>query len=282
MATPVLPSDNLLNGAYEARGVGFVRTSIGLLRLWRRGLGFLKDWKIYADFLSGDYQRHNIARLQHLASLGLPISGKRILELGAGIGDHTIFYLHRNCRVLAIEGRARSASVLKKRLGIDVRVLDLDGQFDAISSLGEFDFVHCYGLLYHLKNPEALIQRVAKNPATLLLETCVSHDYESVLNSTGEPTAIPSQAIHGVGCRPSRSWVFETLRQYYKFVYATKTQPNHREFPLDWSVVPPGQSQLARAVFVASHSSIENEWLTPFLPVKQQLLSDELIANRAT
>jgi len=41
------------------------------------------------DFHSVGYLRHNARRLEHLNSLGLDISGRSVLELGAGIGDHT-------------------------------------------------------------------------------------------------------------------------------------------------------------------------------------------------
>src|SRR5690242_1107048 len=75
-----------------------VRHQASLLWTGRR---VAASWTLYAEFLSPAYQQHNVARLQHLDSLGLPVCGKRVLELGAGVGDHTIFYLHRNCKVLA-------------------------------------------------------------------------------------------------------------------------------------------------------------------------------------
>lgn len=46
-------------------------------------------------FHSYDYLRHNARRLEHLASLGLPITGRSVLEVGAGIGDHSHFYIDR-------------------------------------------------------------------------------------------------------------------------------------------------------------------------------------------
>jgi len=51
-------------------------------------------------FLSYHYQRHNQRRLEHLASLGLDIAGCTVLEVGAGIGDHTSFFLDRGCEVV--------------------------------------------------------------------------------------------------------------------------------------------------------------------------------------
>jgi hypothetical protein len=58
--------------------------SSGLMEAQRRSLGL---------FHSPDYIRHNARRLEHLASLRLPIHDATVLEIGAGIGDHTTFYL---------------------------------------------------------------------------------------------------------------------------------------------------------------------------------------------
>lgn len=80
-------------------------------------------------FYSSYYQAHNIARLQHLDSLNLDLSRKKILELGAGVGDHTLFYLFRNCEILPIEGRMDLVQHVKTRLGID-SALQMDFEKD--------------------------------------------------------------------------------------------------------------------------------------------------------
>ena len=46
--------------------------------------------------------RMNARRLEHLAGLGLPIAGRDVLEVGAGIGDLTSAFLDRGCQVTAI------------------------------------------------------------------------------------------------------------------------------------------------------------------------------------
>ena len=56
-------------------------------------------------FRSDHYQRHNRRRQEHLATLELPIAGRSVLEVGAGIGDHTAFFTDRGCRVTATDGR---------------------------------------------------------------------------------------------------------------------------------------------------------------------------------
>ena len=59
-------------------------------------------------FRNPAYLRMNARRLEHLAGLGLPIAGRDVLEVGAGIGDLTSFFLDRGCQVTAIEPRAEN------------------------------------------------------------------------------------------------------------------------------------------------------------------------------
>jgi SAM-dependent methyltransferase len=270
MASTALRSDS----ASKARGDS--RESHGLLRriahgldLRRRGLSVLRDWQIHAEFFAPAYQRHNVARLQHLESLGLDLAHKNILEIGAGVGDHTLFYLYRNCRVLAVEGRAKLAKKLSERLGLEAKVIDIDREPEKLEQLGRFDFVHCYGVLYHLADPGRFLCSASRVGDCLLLETCVSFGDGAQLGRCAENRNVPSQALHGGGCRPTREWVFETLKLHYQYVYSTKTQPHHPEFPLDWKAPVSGGPPLARCVFVASHDPICNSTLVMELPQQQ-------------
>lgn len=61
----------------------------------------MRDKRIYADFSSPAYQQNNISRLQHLESFERDLARKNVLDVGAGVGDHSLFYLYRNCRVLS-------------------------------------------------------------------------------------------------------------------------------------------------------------------------------------
>src|SRR5258706_16223209 len=95
-------------------------------------------------FLYFEYLRHDQRRLEHLASLGLSIAGSSVLEVGAGIGSHTSFFLDRDCTVVSTEARPENLELLSARHpGLEVRRLDLD---NPDSSLEEtFDIVYCYG-----------------------------------------------------------------------------------------------------------------------------------------
>jgi len=228
----------------------------------RRRLEFSRNSSL-ASFHSDRYLRHTARRLEHLASLRIPVAGRRVLELGAGVGDHTTYYLDRGCDVTLTEARAENIAVLRSRFPRG-KIILMDAENPEALEGSPFDVVHCYGLLYHLKNPERALKYVSDSCAGMLfLETCVSFGVEKAVNLVEEPTSDPTQSFSGTGCRPTRPWIYDKLKEGFPYVYCPVTQPNHEEFPLDWNA--PGcaeESGLHRAVFVASKAEIRNEMLS--------------------
>jgi hypothetical protein len=221
-------------------------------------------------FRSDHYVRHNARRLEHLASLRLPVANRTVLEVGAGVGDHSHYYLDRACKVTITEGRTESVRILKSRYpGADVRWLDLDSAECDMDRT--FEVVHCYGLLYHLRRPEAALDFMARHcEGMVLLETCVSFGDDDRVHPVSEDPSDPTQAVSGTGCRPTRRWVFERLKQSFPFVYVPLTQPNHEEFPLDWTSPEAHTRTLSRSVFIASRRHIDSSLLSPTLLDRQE------------
>src|SRR5436189_6162355 len=114
----------------------------------------------FAVFLAPNAAAINQARQQHLVSLGLDLERKKVLEVGAGIGLHTPFFLERGCEVTVTDGRPENVAEIGRRLpGTRSALVDLE--HDRPIELGRFDIVYCYGLLYHLANPERALGRLA-------------------------------------------------------------------------------------------------------------------------
>ncbi len=159
------------------------------------------------------YLRHNARRLEHLASLRIPVAGMSVLEVGAGIGDHSHYYIDRECSVTITEVRAESLRYLEKRYP-DCRVRLLDMESPSHIEGSPFDVVHCYGLLYHLGNPQEALAFLSQNTTGMLfLETRVSFGEDREINLAAETKSEPHQAYSGTGCWPTRPWVFEELRR---------------------------------------------------------------------
>lgn len=214
-----------------------------------------------SSFASQLYQDHNRARLEHLATLDLPLTNRSVLEVGSGPGDHTGFFLERGCTVVSTDSRQECCDALTARYP-SVQAHTVDMNCPDLSRFGTFEVVYCYGLLYHLENPTNALSEMSKVCSELLLlETCVSH-YPSAdkLNIVPE-TADFTQSSTGKGCRPDRRWLFDRLKTHFEYVYQSRSQPRHREFPLDWTQPPTGL--VSRAVFVASRKPLEETRLSP-------------------
>ncbi len=229
------------------------------------------DWV----FNSLAYHRHNQRRQEHLASLGLDLHNRTVLEVGAGVGNHTTFFLDRGCRVISVEARPENCEVYVeafKRAGyvnlargpalITGRVEDLDAVLTE-----RLDVVYCYGLLYHLPDPLTALHAMAKWCGDLLLlETCVSYGDGDDINPVKEE-GMPTESVGGFGCRPTRPWLFRRLAELFEHVYVPATQPAHEDFPLDWTVR--AGRVFTRAVFVASRRKLALPVLLDHVPDRQ-------------
>jgi len=219
-------------------------------------------------FLEPEAQRINRARLEHLATLGLDLDHKRVLEVGAGIGLHTWFFEQRGCNVLSTDGApANVAEMMRRWPDRQLGVLDLDHPGD-LDALGIFDVVFCYGTLYHLRDPDGALARIAKvSGDIILLETVVSRGAHAELNPVQEP-AIANQAVSGIGCRPTRAWVMSALRRHFGHAYTTLDQPDYPDFTTDWSVI--GHNGNLRAVFIGARRPLALPALTGSLPIRHR------------
>lgn len=227
------------------------------------------------QFHSERYLEHNKKRLEHLESLNIDFKGKAVLEVGAGIGDHTEFLLTRGCsHIYVTEGRSENLDFLEKRYKNEKRVtvsaLNLESPTDL--DMG-FDIIYCYGVLYHLSDPESVLKFLEKyTNGVFLLETCVSYNNKENINVCDENAEMFSQSVSGKGCRPGREWLFLELKKLFQYVYVPTTQPDHFEFPSNWDMetVP---NNLSRAIFIASKFVIGNELLCDYLPSHQKNLN---------
>lgn len=215
----------------------------------------------------------NEARLVHLDSLGLDLTGKKVLEVGGGIGLHTPYFLSLGCNVIFTDVRNENLSIAKQRLKdfAQVELLNLDECSIPLYPLESIDVIYCYGVLYHLMHPERAISALASTNAKLIiLETCVNGAKNSVdVDFESENTNNPNQAFSGLGARPTRNWVTNELKKYWKYVYFTVTQPNYPDFPENWNT---SSASNTRAIFIGSNTEYLNRSLIAYMPDKQQEL----------
>lgn len=206
----------------------------------------------------------NTARLEFLAALDLPLKGKRVLDAGCGVGHHSAFYTARGCDVVGVDGRASNIAKMK-HLYPPVEGVIGDLQELDVTTLGLFDLIHCFGLLYHLDSPVAALRRLSAVCRDLLIiETMVCDSIHPVMMLVDE-NASANQALAGLGCRPSPAFITKALdRIGFQYVYGTSAPPRFPDFEFEWrnnlDVTRDGHN--LRCIFLASRTPLERPTLT--------------------
>jgi SAM-dependent methyltransferase len=218
------------------------------------------------SFDTDDALELNEARLAHLASLDLPLDGRTLLEVGAGVGRLTGFFIDRGCSLVATEARSENVAELRRRLPtVDAREADIE---ESLEHLGRFDVVFCYGVLYHLESPLRALRNMAGVCNDLLLiETMVCDARLPVLRLEDETTSA-NQALRGLAHRPSPSYLALALNRVgFDHVYAATDPPNHPDYRFSWlgDMDTARDGALLRGVFVASRSALDTRALTLLL-----------------
>ncbi len=101
------------------------------------------------------------------------VAEKSVLELGPLEGGHTCMLERAGARVLAVEsnrGAFLRCLVVKNHFGLKAKFLLGDFERMALEP-GAFDLVLASGVLYHMKDPVALLRAIARAADTLFLWT---------------------------------------------------------------------------------------------------------------
>ena len=216
------------------------------------------------SFENDDAKVINAARLRHLETMGFPITGKTVLDVGCGVGHLAAFLHDKGGRVVCIDARDQNIQTLRSKYPkLEARPLDVETE--SLLELGKFQIVFCYGLLYHLENPIVALRHMSEVcEETLLLETIVT-DHRQALSRIVEESTSSNEALRGVGNRPTPSYVAFGLRSSgFKYVYTPNTPPDHPDFRFEWknNLEHRRGGHNLRCIFIASKNELHNPRLT--------------------
>lgn len=131
------------------------------------GLQWNKFSKIQLDSLNGSDESENRLRIQSKLDLN-NLSGKTILEIGAGNGRFTEIFLKYGARVISVD----YSSAIDANLSNHVRYLAQDKYFPIQADLfnlplkaQSFDMVFCYGVIQHTGDNSRALLELSKYPA---------------------------------------------------------------------------------------------------------------------
>jgi FkbM family methyltransferase len=172
----------------------------------------------------GDFIRRTVPKLK--SSLRLETA----LDAGAGIGFFVSILEEAGLRTKAFEGRPENVEEARRRYpGIQIQTGDVEDS--GIAGLEVFDFVLCFGLLYHLENPLRAIRNLrALTGKALLLESMCIPDAEPWAVLREEPNQ-EDQSLTDVAFYSSEGLIAKMMyRAGFSFVYSFEEMPDHEDF----------------------------------------------------
>ncbi len=213
------------------------------------------------------YQDINDARMKHLESLELQLEMKSVLDVGCGPGHLAQFFINNGCNVTCVDAREENIKKLRSQYtGITTYVADI--QTKQLNKIGTFDIVFCYGLLYHLENPIAALRNIKSACKELLLLETIICDHKLPVSLMIDEPPDPTQALRGLACRPSPSYITMALNQIgFPFIYKPKMSPEHPQFRFHWknNLEWKRDGHPIRCIFVASMTELQNPNLISLL-----------------
>ena len=152
------------------------------------------------------------------------------VDAGCGVGFFSQTLAECGLNVCGFDAREENVEEARKRFpGIPFGQGDIEDR--GIASLGRFDLVLCFGLLYHLENPLRAIRNLrAITEKCLLIESmCVPEERPTFLLRQ-EPRQ-DDQSLTELACYPSEGSLVKMLyRAGFAKVYRVVLLPDHEDF----------------------------------------------------
>lgn len=141
------------------------------------------------------------------------MAGKKVVDLGCGLGGFGRKFLDLGAEVVFLDGREENITDLSAELP-DATALVMDVENDTFPAEAmDADLVLCMGLIYHTSDPVSVIRKIAGITDNMFLETnCLDHDGHALVWFT-ESTEPRQFSLTGNACRPSPGWVSAAIEE---------------------------------------------------------------------
>ena len=98
-------------------------------------------------------------------------AGKRVLEIGCGIGTDTINFARAGALVTAVDLSSRSLDLARQRaavFGLEDRITFLEADAERLSDVvppAEYDLVYSFGVIHHTPHPDRVLDQLYRHYA---------------------------------------------------------------------------------------------------------------------
>ena len=175
-----------------------------------------------ADFAQEYVRVRQAFTREFLESVRTQIAIESAADVGCGVGYFTRLLSEMGFDVVGLDGRDENVAEAKRRHPA-VPFITRNVEDQALLQVGTFDYVLCYGLLYHLENPFQAIRNLHSLTGKLLMvETMCVPGTNANLELLDEYEA-ENQGLNYVAFYPTESCVVKMLYQAgFPFVYRFK------------------------------------------------------------
>jgi SAM-dependent methyltransferase len=96
-------------------------------------------------------------------------AGKRVLEIGCGLGTDTINFARAGARVTAVDVSPRSLDLARRRaevFGLERRIDFHEADAERLSETvapGEYDLVYSFGVIHHSPRPDRVLDQIRRH-----------------------------------------------------------------------------------------------------------------------
>lgn len=132
-----------------------------LVTKWTGHMKWRSDYKQWVIGRIWQEERQK-ARIGELVEIFGDISGKKILDLGCGMGGAIVALLKDGYDVTGLDFNRDYCEITKlrgRRYGINVRVVNSVGEFLPFKD-EQFDLITCFDVLEHVKNPKQVLSEI--------------------------------------------------------------------------------------------------------------------------
>jgi FkbM family methyltransferase len=205
------------------------------------------DQQHYVELIDarGETIRNVVPQLKNI--LGLSTA----LDAGCGLGFFAQALSDYKLKVVGIDGRQTNIDEARRRYP-NLEFEQRDVEDSSVAALGSFDFVLCFGLLYHLENPLRAIRHLrALTGKVLLLESmCLPSEEPFALLREEHP--LDDQSLTNLAFYPSEGCIVKMLYGCgFSSVYRVSPLPDHDDFR------ETSENRRARTVIVASLNDLK-------------------------
>jgi SAM-dependent methyltransferase len=180
------------------------------------------------------YEKLNASRAAVVSALITelkePLGLHTALDVGCGLGYFSGLLRSFALDVTAVDGRPENTQEAARR-NPGVKFRTYNAEDPAIRTLGTFDLVFCFGLLYHLENPLLAIRHLHSMARQLVLLEAVVFPGDEPVMALVDEVSTEDQGLGHFAFYPTEACLVKMLyRAGFPHVYRLAKMPDHSEY----------------------------------------------------